>query len=222
MQSTVAQPAIKGAGFDSRSAQVRSPVICCMAPSIAPPKNLLASAPRPLVLLLAEDAELRIARIRGARGNDDNAYASTRCEPSNTIIVLILMLLFIMPWAERTRDFSETLAVNSAVLTVKRKASRGAVTVPPRSPHHSLKGRLRTPRSTQVLSTRSSPRLLNFARSLPALRVVPARRSWSAGGPAVRDGDRTCYPRRLGGIVEGNQPITGIDRRLLEGARDGV
>ena len=105
MQSTVAQPAIKGAGFDSRSAQVRSPVICCMAPSIAPPKNLLASAPRPLVLLLAEDAELRIARIRGARGNDDNVYASTLCEPSNTIIVLILMLLFIMPVGRANAGF---------------------------------------------------------------------------------------------------------------------
>ena len=76
-----------------------------MAPSIAPPKNLLASAPRPLELLLAEDAELRIARIRGARGNDDNAYASTRCEPSNTIIVLILMILFIMLCVSSTRVF---------------------------------------------------------------------------------------------------------------------
>ena len=78
-----------------------------MAPSIAPPKNLLASAPRPLELLLAEDAELRIARIRGARGNDDNVYASTLCEPSNTIIVLILMMLFIMHCVLRARDFYE-------------------------------------------------------------------------------------------------------------------
>jgi len=29
---------------------------------------------------------------------------------------------------------------------------------PPHSPHHRLKGRLRSPRSTQVLSTRSNPR----------------------------------------------------------------
>ena len=208
MQSTVAQPAIKGAGFDSRSAQVRSPVICCMAPSIAPPKNLLASAPRPLVLLLAEVAELRIARIRGARGNDDNAYASTRCEPSNTIIVLILTLLFIMPWgAVRTRD-SDTSGCEQRCSSRETKSvscrGRGppALTTPQSqrtAPHPSVNT---STEYSLICQCHISHRLLNFARSLPALRVVPARRSWSAGGPAVRDGDRTCYPRRLGGIVK--------------------
>jgi len=37
--------------------------------------------------------------------------------------------------------------------------------VPPRSLHHRLKGRLRSPRSTQVLSTHSLG-LLNFAKAL--------------------------------------------------------
>ena len=53
----------------------------------------------------------------------------------------------------------------------------GNVAAPPRSPHHRLKGRLRSPRSTQVLSTRSLG-LLNFASevdwSLPAHSVISA------------------------------------------------
>ena len=66
---------------------------------------------------------------------------------------------------------------------------------PPRSPHHRLKGRLRSPRSTQVLYSlaRATPILLAYLRSVTA--SLPAH--WVISGARC--------PILPGGIVIGNQ-----------------